>query len=151
MRRPIDRLLWICIVGTILIILALFYAVKADASCQTHKCWHRVHIARAENSVEKKIDHITPYSCRTIVGIFHSAVPCWVITQESAMVRAGPWNALNTWTRGYPCGNRACGPYQFVDKPVPWPVIVRSYYKTLKRKLAHHRMARRLPFSAWGG
>lgn len=149
MRGPINRLLWICVVGFILILLALFYAVKADASCHTHKCWHRVHIARASHSVEKKIDKLTPYSCWTVTGRFRSAKPCWVITQESAMVKAGPWQALNFGSNGVPCWTRACGPYQFLGWDVPWPVIVRSHYETLKRKLAHHRQAARMSLSNW--
>ena len=134
----------------ILVVLFLF-PTSAHASCHTHKCWHRVHLARAEHSVEKKISRITPYRCWTITGVFRSAVSCWIIEQESATVRSGPWNALNTWVSGTPCGSRACGPYQFVGKAVPWPVIVESRYETLKRKLAHHRMARTLPASAWVG
>lgn len=149
MRKPINRMVWICVVGLILILLALFYAIRADASCRTHKCWHRVHIGRIEHSVEKKIDKLTPYSCWTVTGQFRSAKPCSVITQESAMVRVGPWRALNTWTHGIPCLQRACGPYQFLGWRVPWPVIVRSKYETLKRKLAHHRQATRMSLSNW--
>lgn len=138
------------IIIAIVMSTALF-AAPAEASCHTHKCWHRVHLARAEHSVEKKIVRITPYHCWTVTGVIRSAVSCWIITQESATVRAGPWRALNTGSNGVPCYTRACGPYQFLGWSVPWPVIVRSQYETLKRKLAHHRMARKLPLSAWGG
>lgn len=134
----------------IIIFLVLFlFPASAGASCHTHTCWHRVHIARAEHSVEKKIARITPYRCWTVTGIFRSAKPCWVITQESAMVRVGPWRALNTWTSGAPCWRRACGPYQFLGWNVPWPVLVRSHYETLKRMLAHHRQAKGMSLSNW--
>lgn len=139
----------IVVLAAVFIFLALFMAATSQASCRTHACWHRVHIARAEHSVEKKIDKLTPYSCWTVTGRFRSAKPCWVITQESAMVKVGPWNALNTWVSGTPCLRRACGPYQFVGWNVPWPVIVRSHYETLKRKLAHHRQASRMSLSNW--
>lgn len=136
----------------ITVVLSIFmFGAPAEARCHTHKCWHKVHIARAEHSVEKKIVRITPYHCWTVVGVIRSAVSCWIITQESAMVRVGPWRALNTGSNGIPCITRACGPYQFLGWRVPWPVIVPSKYETLKRKLAHHRQARRLPASAWGG
>ena len=62
-----------------------------------------------------------------------------------------------------PCSNRACGIYQLLgaEKNAPWPVIVTARiagvhpwvsakYETLKRMLAHHRIARSLPMSAWG-
>lgn len=132
----------------ILVVLFLF-PTSANASCSTHQCWHRVHMNRLEHMVQKRIDRITPYSCWTITGTFRSAKPCWVITQESATVKAGPWNALNTWTGGTPCLSRACGPYQFVGWRVPWPVIVKSKYETLKRKLAHHRQAASMSLSNW--
>lgn len=135
----------------IVVLLSMFFVVvsEAEGRCRTDACWERVHKKRVINSVEKKIARITPYRCWTVTGIFRSAKPCWVITQESAMVRAGPWRALNTWVSGTPCGPRACGPYQFVGKDVPWPVIVKSRYETLKRKLAHHRQAVRLSLSHW--
>lgn len=117
---------------------------EAVGSCRTHTCWHRVHMNRAEHSVEKKIARITPYRCGTVRGSIRSAVPCSIITHESAMVRVGAWQALNTGSSGTPCATRACGPYQFLGWPVPWPVIVKSHYDTLKRMLAHHRMARQL-------
>lgn len=131
----------------IAICFAIFVS-DSHASCHTHKCWHRVHMKRVERLVQKKIDRITPYSCSTRSGTFRSAKPCWVIQQESAMVRS-PWTALNTWTSGVPCWRRACGPYQFLGWNVPWPVIVKSKYQTLKRKLAHHRQAWRMPLSNW--
>lgn len=133
----------------VILLVFLLFPATAGANCRTHKCWHRVHIHRAEHSVEKKIARLTPYRCQTVVGIFRSAKPCWVITQESAMVRMGPWRALNTWTGGVPCAQRACGPYQFLGWNVPWPVIVKSRYETLKRKLAHHRQAARMSLSNW--
>lgn len=133
----------------LVLLMILLIPTSAEASCHTHKCWHRVHIHRAEKSVEKKIDKLTPYSCWTVTGTFRSAKPCWVITQESAMVKAGPWNALNTWVQGIPCLRRACGPYQFLGWNVPWPVIVKSHYETLKRMLAHHRQASRMSLSNW--
>jgi hypothetical protein len=134
----------------ILIILAIVFSTvafstQANADCHTHKCLQRVRI----KSVEKKIRQITPYRCPTMTGIFRSARPCWIIEQESAMVRVGPWNALNTWTRGVACLRRACGPYQFLGWNVPWPVMVKDKYERLKRKLAHHRMALRIPLSSW--
>lgn len=104
----------------------------AEAKCQTHKCWHRVHMNRVANSVVKKIARITPYHCYG--GRW--AVPCSIIGTESK----GSWTAVNTE------GSGAIGPYQFLGWPVPWPVIVRSHYQTLKNELAHHRMARTL----WG-
>lgn len=138
-----------------LAVLALFVVLlfpsTADARCHTHKCWHRVHVNHLEKMVERKIDRITPYRCWTVTGIFRSAKPCWIITQESAMVRTGPWTALNFGSRGVPCWTRACGPYQFLGHPVPWPVLVKSKYETLKRKLAHHRYSRKLGNSHWGG
>lgn len=143
--------IFVSVILTLFVFLALIFAATSDASCQTHKCWHRVHIVRAEKSVEKKIVRITPYKCWTMVGVIRSARSCWIITQESAMVRIGPWRALNFGSNGVPCWARACGPYQFLGHDVPWPVLVRSKYETLKRKLAHHRMALRLPVSAWGG
>lgn len=106
--------------------------------CRTHSCDKRVgtriRVARASNYVERKIDRITPYRCYGQ----QSVVPCYIITRESR----GNWKALNTWTYGVPCWRRACGLYQFLGKNVPWPVVVPSRYQTLKRKLAHHRVAR---------
>lgn len=95
---------------------------------------------RVEHSVVKKIDRITPYRC--FGGRW--AIPCRFIGIESR----GSWTVLNLRSSGVPCWYRACGPYQFLgkEKHVPWPVIVRSHYQTLKNKLTHHRVARLL----WG-
>lgn len=110
----------------------------ASAGCQTHRCWQQVHKKRVLKMVQKRINAITPYRCYGD----RSVIPCNIIGRESK----GDWTVLNTWTRGVACHTRACGYYQFLDKPVPWPVIVKSRYETLKRMLAHHRMARYLWF-----
>src|SRR3954447_25884204 len=92
------------------VLFTFIFTTASEADYHTHKCLQRVRIA----SVEKKIKSITPYRCQTVTGIFHSAKPCWIIEQESAMSVVGPWNTLNTWTRGVACLRRACGPYQFL-------------------------------------
>ena len=126
--------------ATIAVVIATAYIPStAEARCHTHGCWHRVHIHRVERYIERKIDAITPFG-PCFGGKW--AVPCGVIDSESD----GSWTVLNTWTSGVPCSRRACGPYQMLDKPVPWPVIVKSKYQTLKNKLMHHRKARQL----WG-
>jgi hypothetical protein len=125
-------------VAALAVLLLLSTTAAAEARCQSHACWQRVHVNRVERSVEKKIARITPYRCSG----YRVAVPCYIIDHESAM--AGFWTALNRGSSGVPCLRRACGIYQFLGWAVPWPVIVRSHYETLKRMLAHHRMARRL-------
>lgn len=125
------------------VVVMFLLPTTADANCRTHKCWHTVHVHRLERMVERKIDAITPYKC----GPERSVVPCYIINHESSM--CGYWLALNGCHQSsnrIPCATRACGMYQFLGWKVPWPVIVRSVYQTLKNKLAHHRMARRL----WG-
>lgn len=148
------------VVAVAVVLSLLAVPSGAEAKCRTHECWNRVHLNRVENSVEKKIARITPYRCSG----YRVAVPCWVIYQESSM--DGFWLALNGGHRNpdsrVPCSTRACGIYQFLGWDVPWPVIIvarasgaierwRARYETLKRMLAHHRMARTLPMSAWGG
>lgn len=110
---------------------------SAEASCRTHRCWHAVHVNRIERVVEKRTAAVTPFG-PCFGGRW--AVPCSIIGRESR----GGWRVLNAWTSGSACIRRACGPYQFLGWSVPWPVVVRSKYETLKRKLAHHREARRL-------
>lgn len=148
MSRNDKTLFGVICVVLILFILAIL-ASDSEASCHTHKCWHKVHIHHVEGFVQKKINKLTPYRCWTVTGTFRSAKPCWVITQESAMVRTGPWTALNTWTSGAPCWRRACGPYQFLGWNVPWPVLVQNKLERLKRMLAHHRQASRMSLSNW--
>jgi hypothetical protein len=127
------------------VLFTFIFSTAAQADCHTHKCLQRVRI----HSVAKKIKQIARYKCWTVTGTIRSARPCWIIEQESATSRVGPWNALNTWTRGVACLRRACGPYQFLGWNVPWPVMVKDKYERLKRKLAHHRMALRIPLSSW--
>lgn len=120
---------------TVVVAVVVFFQTAtagAEAKCQTHGCWNRVHMNRVEHSVQKKIDRIAPYRC--FGGRW--VTPCSIIQTESK----GSWTAVNME------GSGAIGPYQFLGWPVPWPVIVRSRYQTLKNKLAHHRMARTL----WG-
>lgn len=129
---------YIATAATVLFLAAL--PAPAGAACHSHHCWHAVHVHRVERYVQRKIDAITPFHC---FGD-RFAVPCRIIGRESATT--GLWTALNRESRGVPCATRACGAYQFLGWRVPWPVIVASKLETLKRKLAHHRMARRL----WG-
>lgn len=128
----------------VLILLLMAFPASADANCQTHKCWHKVHVHRVEHLIQHRIDVITPYRC----GPVQSVKPCWVINQESSM--AGYWRALNTWTTGTPCIQRACGLYQFRGWRVPWPVIIPgNKLETLRRMLMHHRQAARMSLSNW--
>lgn len=128
--------------AAVLFAAALLLPATAGASCRTHSCWQRVHVHHLERMVEARIDRITPFTCYG----FRSVKPCWVITQESAT--SGFWRAYN------PSG--AEGIYQLLGHGQPWPVIVTwgprlwRKYETLKRMLAHHRIARSLPDSAWG-
>jgi hypothetical protein len=105
---------------------------EALGSCRSHACWQRVHVHRVVHSVEKKIARVAPYRCYGD----RFAIPCYYIGRESAT--SGLWRARNS--------NGCIGAYQFCGWRVPWPVIVASRYETLKRKLAHDRMARIL----WG-
>lgn len=73
----------------------------------------------------RAIQRLTPYRCAT--GRY--AIPCHIIQCESH----GRWGAAN------PSG--AIGPYQLLGWGAPWPV------RTLRDKLAHHRIAARL----WNG
>jgi len=123
---------------------SMMIAVPAEASCHTHKCWHKVHIHRVERMIQHRIDVITPYQC----GPVQSVKPCWVIYQESAT--SGYWRALNRGSSGVPCLQRACGLYQFLGWRVPWPVIIPgNLLETLIRKLAHHRQASHMSLSNW--
>lgn len=141
-ERSMKRLIII-----IAVLSTMLFAAPADAQCHTHKCWHKVHINRVENFIQKKIDRITPYKC----GPVQSVKPCWVIAQESSMCHY--WRALNG-CHGYdgriPCKTQACGLYQFLGWNVPWPVIIPgNKLETLRRKLAHHRQAARMSLSNW--
>lgn len=118
-------------------LVALVLVPAAHARCRTHRCWQKVHTHRVERMVERRIVAITPFG-PCYGGRW--AVPCYIVGRESS----GHWWALNLGTTATPCAHRACGPYQFLGWPVPWPVVVSSRYQTLKRKLAHHRMARHL-------
>jgi hypothetical protein len=141
-------------------------ASPAEARCRTDACWKRVAVKRDINAVERKIARVAPLRC---FGE-RSAKPCWVIAQESRMCSF--WLALNGPCPGgrpvadsrTPCDYRACGIYQLLgpEKNAPWPVIIearssrrldrlKASYETLKRKLAHHRIAARLGLSHWGG
>lgn len=120
---------------------------SAQASCHTHHCWQRVHVHHLERLVEKRIAAITPYRCAG----HRSVKPCWVIAQESAT--SGFWRAWNDQSCG--SGYHARGLYQLCGHGEPWPVIVTwgrklwRRYETLKRELAHHRIARGLSLSNW--
>lgn len=126
------------------VLSTMLFTVPAEASCHTHKCWHRVHINRVENYLQRKINTITPYRC----GPVQSVKPCWVVYQESAT--SGYWRALNRGSTGTPCLRRACGLYQFLGWNVPWPVIIPgNRLETLRRMLAHHRQASHMSLSNW--
>lgn len=159
-----QRIITVCVV-----VAALATPMTASAQtsarpvhhghCRTHACWHRVHVHRLELMVGKRIAAITPYRC----GPVRSVVPCYIINRESSM--CGYWYALNGPCPGgrpvadsrTPCDRRACGIYQLLgsEKHAPWPVVVTwgrrlwRRYETLKRELAHHRIARGLAMSAW--
>lgn len=123
-------------------LLLAIIVTTAKANCHTHSCAQRVHHKRVIHSVEKKIARITPYRCWGQ----RSVKPCFVIAQES--LTSGFWTAWNAQSCG--SGYHARGLYQLCGHGEPWPVLVPSKYETLKRKLAHHRIARALPLSAWG-
>lgn len=136
------------LVGALLVALTLT-TPTASASCQSHRCWQKVHVHRLEHAVEKRIARIAPYRCYG----YRSVKPCWVIGQESAT--SGFWRAWNPQTCG--SGFHARGLYQLCGHGEPWPVIVTwgrrlwRHYRTLKNELAHHRIAERLALAAWGG
>lgn len=130
-------------VVAIAITAILFVApTGAQARCQTHNCWHRVHVSNVENYVQRKINAITTFG-PCFGGMW--AVPCGIIDNESD----GGWNTVNI-----PClkaqgffGHCARGPYQFLGWPVPWPVIIpHNPLRTLINMYKHHRQAKKL----WG-
>lgn len=113
--------------------LVLLFVASARAGCATRKCWHRVHAHRLDRMVERRIERVAPLRCYGQP----SAVPCWIITRESR----GSWTAWNPQAIN---GFHARGFYQLLGHGEPWPVLVASRYETLKRKLAHHRIAHEL-------
>lgn len=110
------------------------HSPRAERKMRTFRRYHR-----AMYRVQRQIAAITPFG-----PCFGEkwAIPCWTIGRESS----GGWNVVNRGCLaryGFfgPC---ARGPYQFLKKPVPWPVFVKDKLATLRRKLAHHRYAVRL-------
>lgn len=125
-RRPFT-------IAALVLVIFSVSVHQADANCRTHACWYRVHVHHLERMVERKIRAVAPLRCYGQP----SAVPCWIITRESR----GSWAA---WNPQAIKGFHARGFYQLLGHGEPWPVLVRSHYETLKRKLAHHRIARGL-------
>lgn len=124
------------LVGALLLCALALTAPQASASCHTHRCWHKVHAHRVLHLVEARRAAIDPYRCYGD----RFAIPCWYISHESAT--SGLWRAVN------PGG--CIGAYQFCGWQVPWPVIVPGdRLETERRKLAHDRLARRLPRGSW--
>lgn len=122
--------------SVLLALAVLVHPVAARAhvhGCHTRKCDRRVHAARLVQMVERKIALVTSFRCYGQP----SAVPCWIITRESR----GSWTA---WNPQAVHGYHARGFYQLLGHGEPWPVLGGSRYETLKRKLAHHRIAHEL-------
>lgn len=115
------------------LVLLVALAHGQTVGCRTHRCWHKIHVARLDRMVERRIERVAPLRCYGQP----SAVPCWIIMRESR----GSWTA---WNPQPVHGFHARGFYQLLGHGEPWPVIVRSHYETLKRKLAHHRIAAHL-------
>jgi hypothetical protein len=90
---------------------------------------------RRSHRLSLAIREVTPYDCGAI-GSY--AIPCSIVACESGPTTAVPkrWSTVN------PIG--ALGPYQFLNKPVPWPV------RTGADRLAHHRKAAELWASGAG-
>lgn len=120
--------MWVAFLGSL-------FAIDAFGNCQTHKCWQRVHVKHLERMVERRIERVAPLRCYGQP----SAVPCWIITRESR----GDWSAWNAQSCGT-SGYHARGFYQLCGHGEPWPVLLSSRYETLKRKLAHRRIAAHL-------
>lgn len=155
-RRVSTKGFWTWVVVAVAVFLfamTAIFVIEAEARCQSDRCWDRVAVMRDTNSVEKKIDRITPYVCYG----HESVKPCFYIAQES--VTSGFWLAWNPTSCGG--GHHARGLYQLCGWGEPWPVILRTAskrrldrlkvkYETVKRKLTHHRIANRLGPSHWG-
>lgn len=64
----------------------LAFAVKASAACQTHRCWHRVHVKRADNWLQRHRPWV--YAWRHLSAWERS----WARCIASYETRGIPWN-----------------------------------------------------------